>query len=62
MTPAERASRKAMVFHIMYGYATGLSKEQMAQWRYMAAEYIHGDRELSDTPLTAAEFLAAAGK
>ncbi len=55
--PGARTGRKAMVFHIMYGYAAGLSDEQMAQWRYMAAEYINGERPLVKMPLTGGEFL-----
>lgn len=52
-----------MVFYIMYGYAAGLSNEQMAEWRYMAAEYINEERPLEKLPLTAEQFLLqSAGK
>lgn len=51
MTPAQRAIRKAAVFHIIYGEYPALSESEAACWRQMAVEYINGQRDLDRMPM-----------
>jgi hypothetical protein len=45
VTPATRSARKTLVFPIIYGYCPQATKEEMAAWRALAAEYVGGARD-----------------
>jgi hypothetical protein len=54
MDSLERARRKALVFHVMYGTFPSATDEEMYGWRKMCAEYINGTRD--SAPATLEEY------